>query len=105
MINHFNNLVELNGFKFLNSFESIELQENLRKLENHILNNVELEKTFITDIDEYENSMIRNIYSYCRSNNFKSAIFMCGVAHRKSIIEKIAKNFTPENLNVNWVVY
>ena len=42
-----------------------------------------------SDIDAYENSMIRNIYSYWNNNHFSSAIFMCGAAYRKSIIEKI----------------
>jgi hypothetical protein len=49
--------------------------------------------------------MIRNIYAYCKDNQFKTAIFMCGAAHRKSIIEKIEKYKTQENTKLNWKFY
>jgi len=93
------------GFQFLNSKKNIELQEEMRKLEKHILSNNELWQKVDGGIDAYENSMIRNIYAYCKDNQFNTAIFMCGAAHRKSIIEKIEKYKTQENISLNWRFY
>ncbi|SIS63776.1 hypothetical protein [Chryseobacterium gambrini] len=90
-LENFNTSASKRGFQFLNSDESIELQENTRILENNILNNSQLNKNAIESINAYENSMLRNIYSYCKKTEFNKAIFMCGIAHRKSIIEKIDK--------------
>jgi DNA-binding protein Fis len=64
-----------------------------------------LDKIVKADIDEYENPMIRNIYSYCTNNQFSSAVFMCGAAHRKSIIEKIQKFKTEEQVYLIWTVF
>lgn len=105
LIDNFNYLASEDGFNFLNSLESTKLQEEMRMEELRILNNVELGKEADVDIDEYENSMLRNIYSYCKNSQFNSAIFMCGAAHRKSIIEKIDKLKTQEQVNLNWIVY
>ncbi|HZX75351.1 MAG TPA: hypothetical protein VFE57_13070, partial [Cyclobacteriaceae bacterium] len=105
LIDNFNSLAGKHGFKFLNSFEGMNLQEEMRLLESHILNNSDLEKEVKTDIDAYENPMIRNIYSYCNSNHLGSAIFMCGAAHRKSIIEKIEKSMAEQQMNVAWTIF
>ena len=105
LIDNFNHLAAKNGFEFLNSLECVNLQEEMRALESKIINNHEMDKTVNADIDAYENSMFKNIYSYSNNNNFNSAIFMCGAAHRKSIIEKIKKYNTLEKININWVVY
>lgn len=102
LIDNFNYLSAENGFEFLNSLESINLQEEMRVLESRILNNSEMDKTDKADIEAYEKPMIRNIYSYCNNNHFSSAIFMCGAAHRKSIIEKIEKSKTEEKVNLIW---
>ena len=61
-----------------------------------------LEIEFNKSIDIYENTMIANIYSYCKEDYFNTAIFLCGVAHRKSIIEKIQKIQPTEKTKVNW---
>lgn len=105
LIDNFNSLAAKHGFKFLNSLECINLQEEMRVLESKILNNSDLDKIVKADIDAYENPMIRNIHRYCNSNRFSSAIFMCGAAHRKSIIEKIGKSTTEENANLTWTVF
>ena len=105
LIDNFNLLAAKHGFKFLNSLECINLQEEMRELESRILNNIDLDKIVKEDIDAYENPMIRNIYSYCNNHHFSSAIFMCGVAHRKSIIEKIEKYNTEEEINLSWTVF
>lgn len=94
-----------NGFEFLNSLECINLQEEMRVLESRILNSSEMDKTVKADIEAYEKPMIRNIYSYCNNNHFSSAILMCGAAHRKSIIEKIEKSETEEQVNLTWTIF
>ncbi len=98
-------LAETRGFKFLNSIESINLQEEMRKLESQILIGNDLDRIVKASIEAYENPMIENIYSYCKNNQFDTAIFMCGAAHRKSIIEKINKFKTEEQLNLTWTIF
>lgn len=93
------------GFKFLNSLEGMNFQEEMRVLESQILDNNELDEIVKADIDAYENPMIRNIYSYSNKNQFRSAIFMCGAAHRKSIIKKIEKSKTEEQVNLTWTIF
>ena len=94
--------LELNGgFEFLNSKKSIVLQEEMRELENRIIGNETIRQKVNATIDAYENSMIRNIYSFCKDKSFNMAIFMCGAAHRKSIIEKIKKL----EIKLNWTLY
>lgn len=105
LIARFNSLTQEFGFQFLNSVESIDLHEEMRMLESHILNNNEVDEAANRDIDAYENSMIRNIYSYSKNNKFDTAIFMCGSAHRKSIIEKIAKYNALEEAELSWIIF
>lgn len=89
------------GFEFLNSNKSIMLQEEMRQLENHIIDNENFHQQVNASIDEYENSMLRNIYSFCKEGTFNTAIFMCGAAHRKSIIEKI----NASESKIHWTFY
>ncbi len=105
LIDNYNSLAGECGFKFLNSDESIMLHEEMRMLERSLLNGSELSNTADEDIDAYENSMIRYIYSYYKKSKFNAAIFMCGSAHRKSIIEKIEKFRAQEETNLNWIFF
>ncbi|MBK8143852.1 MAG: hypothetical protein IPK62_02035 [Bacteroidetes bacterium] len=105
LIDSYRSLASEYGFKFLNSTESIKLQEEMRILERHLLNGLDLNKCVDADIDAYENSMIRNIHSYCERSRFNSAIFMCGAAHRKSIIEKVEKLKSMETDSPNWIFF
>lgn len=105
LIDNFNYLASANGFEFLNSLDCINLQEEMRVLESRILSNSEMDKKVKADIEAYEIPMIQNIYSFSNNNHFSSAIFMCGAAHRKSIIEKIEKSKTEEQLNLTWNIY
>jgi len=104
LIDNFDFLAAEHGFKFLNSVESIKLHDEMRMLEKRLLNESEISKVANEDIDAYENSMLRNIYSYCKTNKFNTAIFMCGVAHRKSILEKIESFKTYEEIDLNWKI-
>lgn len=105
MIDEFNSLASEQGFLFLNSPKSIYLQEKMRMFEHQLLRENQLNIAANEDINAYENSMMRNIYSYCRNNQFDKAVFLCGVAHRDSIIEKIESFNSNEKIDVNWVVY
>jgi hypothetical protein len=105
LIDNFNALAGKHGFIFLNSLECINLQEEMRLLESRILNNSDMDKIVKADIDAYENPMIRNIYSYASNNRFTSAIFMCGAAHRKSIIEKIERSKAEEQMTLTWTIF
>lgn len=102
LIDNYNSLVQENGFEFLNSDLSVMLHEEMRILECRLMNGNELSKVADKDVDEYENSMLRNIYSYSKDSEFNTAIFMCGSAHRKSIIEKIKAQ---EEATPNWTFY
>jgi hypothetical protein len=93
------------GFEFLNSFESTKLQEEMRQIEALYLRDSEIEISFNESIDSYENNMIQNIYEYCKDNKFKTAVFLCGVAHRKSIMTRFADNVMNKELNINWQFY
>ncbi len=105
MIDNFNSLASKQGYNFLNSKESINLHEEMRLYGDSILKDNELIQTFNKDIDKYEDSMISNIYSFCMNNKFKNAIFMCGVAHRQSIIDKIKIHKSKESLDISWKIY
>lgn len=105
MLDDFNSLASEQGFLFLNSAKSIYLQEKMRMFECHLLLDNKLNKAADKDIDAYENSMMQNIYSYCRNNQFDKAVFLCGVAHRHSIIEKIESFNSKEKIDINWVIY
>jgi hypothetical protein len=105
LLDNFNSLAGTRGFQFLNSAESISIQEEMRLLGDRLLNDSGLNKAANEDIDAYENSMIRNIYSYCSKSQFDRAIFMCGVAHRKSIIEKVEKFNNQGEMRLNWVIF
>jgi hypothetical protein len=105
LIDNYKSLAVEYGFQFLNSEKSTQLHEEMRKLENHILNNNEICQKSNDNIDIYENSMLCNIYAYSKENLFNKGIFMCGSAHRKSIIEKIERYKTEDNLKLNWTFF
>lgn len=105
MLDDFNSLASEQGFQFLNSVKSIHLQDKMRMFEYSLLTDNKLNIASNEDIDAYENSMMRNIYSYCRNNQFNKAVFLCGVAHRHSIIEKIESFNSKDKIDLNWIIY
>ena len=104
LIDNYQHLSYKFGFNFINSLESTNLQEEMRELENIILSNCEIQNNAIETINKYEDSMIKNIYKFCQNNNLNSAIFMCGVAHRKSIIDKLVR-IKGDQQNPTWEIY
>jgi hypothetical protein len=105
MLDEYYSLALKEGFQFLNSQLSMTLHQKMRVFEKQILNNDELIKAVDADINDYENSMLQNIYSYCRIHQFERAVFLCGSAHRQSIIEKIRNFSNNEKVDINWLVY
>lgn len=105
LLDNFNFLSSQYGFQFLNSRESIKLQEELRMCESQLSIDNKINATAIEDIDGYENSMLHNIFCYCKVNQFETAIFMCGVAHRKAMIEKMEKFNVHEKIELNWTIF
>lgn len=102
LLREFNSKASTYGFSFLNSKEAIAHQDELRTLEEKLLHNPELHQEVQENIDAYENNMIKNISAYCRENPFEKAVFMCGVAHRRSMIEKIRSNKEMLDLEIDW---
>lgn len=97
-------LTNVQGFTFLNSPEVVKLHEQMLLVGSQLLNDHELDKRVHEDIDRYENEMLDNMYAFARENEFETAIFMCGSAHRKSMIEKI-KNTNEKDFNLNWKIF
>lgn len=93
------------GFQFLNSKEQIVYQEQMRELEKRIIDNTILHQKADESIDAYEHSMLSNVYSFCQDNSFKSAIFICGAGHRKTIKQKIKEYELKENIKLHWTFY
>jgi hypothetical protein len=93
------------GFQFLNSESQIIFQEQMRKMENHIIDNIVILQKANDSIDAYEHSMLRNIYLFCKDNSFEKAIFMCGSGHRKTIAQKIREYEKHEKIKLDWNFY
>jgi len=80
-------------FGFLNSLECINLQGRDASFGEGGFYNNEWIKTVKADIEDYENSMIAELYmTILQQQHFSFSNFLCvGAAHRKSIIQKIEK--------------
>ncbi len=46
--------------------------------------------------------MIRNIYEYCRENNFDTGVFLVGASHKMSITKEIENYSNNKNDLINW---
>lgn len=98
-------LTNFYGFDFLNSSEGMLIHEEIIHFGSSLLKDDQHERRVKEDIDRYENEMLQNIYAYAQQNEFEIAIFMCGSAHRKSIIEKINMPKEKEGVNLIWKVF
>lgn len=105
LLDNYISLEKENGFQFLNSKEQIAYQEQMKELENRIIDNNIIHQKADEGLDAYEHSMLRNLYSFCKDNSFKTAIFMCGAGHRKTITQKIEEYESKENIKLNWTFY
>ncbi len=55
--------------------------------------------------DLREHTMLRNIYEYSQTQQYRNAVFLLGTAHRQSIITKIEHYVESESLKLNWYMY
>ena len=100
-----NENTHLYGFEYLNSYESIQLFDEMAKRETIVtaqLDNLEynnLYQKWLNFHDNRENEMLENINSYTENNQFENAVFLCGSAHRKAFSYKIKKK---KNIRLNW---
>jgi len=100
------------GFAYLNSTRCMNLFEKIKREEEQIIANSEFEEKLIKyynlfhqELDFREMTMLQNICSFSKLNNFERAIFFLGFAHRKSIKEKILNNKFNEDLKIDWTFY
>lgn len=90
-------LVYLNGFKYINSNECIDLFQTKKQKEIELLEYGGVKKEILNDIyirfnleqDIRENAMLNQIYEYSMKHSFDHAVFLLGCGHRNSIIGKI----------------
>lgn len=112
----FRNLVDTNkkhieryGFNYLNSIDSININNEIYNAIKNGLQKINNDKLFQTfelwkNIhDMRENQMLQNIYSYSNTHSYDRAIFTIGAAHRNSIIEKISECQKNEKVKLNWI--
>jgi hypothetical protein len=96
------------GFFFLNSNECSDIFEEIEKIKENCINNLNNEtihniyKSWLTIENNRENEMLKNIYDYSLKNNYYSAIFITGARHRKSFINKIIEYELNNNIKLNW---
>jgi hypothetical protein len=112
---NYNYFIDLNsiyaeqyGFKYLNSDNCININKKLyEEIGNllKLLNNDKYIQThnFWNDLmDKRENEMLKNIYNYCKENQFNKGLFYIGSGHRESIINKIKIYNEKEEIKINW---
>lgn len=96
------------GFQYLNSIDCYNLIEKLHSIEEKVIK-ISNDNKLITDYNSWQNisnardtEMLNNIYEYSKIHNFDNAVFIIGVEHKKSIMEKIDEYNKKENIKINW---
>jgi len=99
------------GFKYLNSNDCLCIIEQIKSIEKDIIINRNdkgltclfclLEK--INKKREYE--MVKNIFEYSSKNDYNDAVFIFGIAHKKSIFEIIEDIKNKYKVNIKWKLY
>lgn len=103
--------IKQNGYSFLNSNDCIEILENISIVEEAVLtetNNLKLINEHKAEKELHnkrENEMLQNIYGYSKQYLYNTALFICGVEHRKPITQKIQEYERKENVKLNWSFY
>ncbi len=103
-------LVEIYGFKYLNSNHCISILRKKEKLKFYLLKKINQSELFDIYIEwsemlkKRENTMIETIYRYHQNINFDKGIFIVGAAHISSILE-ILNNFKNKKFTQIFKVY
>ena len=99
------------GFKCLNSCDFESVIDELKDIEKRLiieLNDVELMNIFESwekINDKRGDEMVKNIYQYSKKSDYNDAVFIFGVAHKKSIHQKIMYYNDKYQIKVNWKLY
>jgi len=100
------------GFAYLNSKKCSESFNEKLIMEKNLMGLViandlmfRIYKSFHEEIDKRENAMLHNIYNYGKENQYNQAVFLIGVGHRNSMVQKIAQCENNEELKLNWEFY
>lgn len=100
-----NQNTQIFGFEYLNSNESIQLFDEMAQREKNMITqlaNLEYKNTYtkwLNLLDKRENEMLENINSYVENNELEKAVFLCGSAHRRSLLNKIKEK---KNIQLRW---
>jgi hypothetical protein len=96
------------GFRYLNSPEFEALSKRSRELfeKTIVLSKIDSLKKLLSTWNDHlrrrDDSMLENIYDFCRKNSFTEGVFLVGAEHMSSITEDIASRMkTAANL-VDW---
>jgi hypothetical protein len=102
-------MAERDGFPYLNSNQCEELLERRRLLEEEIVRTINHEQLYQKYIgwleynDLRENEMINSIYKYSGLQEYKMALFLVGVEHRKQVMDKLPKYEKNKKPELNWI--
>lgn len=104
-------LTTKHGFNFLNSVYCDNVFGDVARIEQEITENstndilLHIYTKANESIDNYENSIIENIYNYSSNIQYNSAVVLIGAWHRKSMIQKIKEYDKNEKFKLNWTFY
>jgi len=104
-------LIIKEGYNFINSSRCTELLDKIRTAEERLLveiNDKKLNREYKSERELHnkrEHEMLQNIYNYSLQYTYEKAIFICGVDHRKSIVQKIPFFNEMESTRLKWTVY
>lgn len=96
------------GFAYLNSPTFVaHIKRSERLFEETVLKygdgeSKELHARFREQLHYRDSSMLRNIYEFCRKNDFMEGVFLVGAGHMTSIIEGIQNRMAQEAGIVEW---
>lgn len=100
------------GFNFLNSDECLDLSAQKDIIIKNILR-IDINKDKLSRVHHLfnmhdnirDNAMLQNIYNYSKENQYNRAVFLVGVAHKKSIIQKIGEFEKNSGIQLDWRMY
>lgn len=105
-------LIQKEGFHFLNNIRFLELLEKKELLERKIIDSeseIDRLRTAYSfhreQINNRENMMLDNIYKYSKENQYNKAVFLLGAKHKKTIIQKITEYEKLSETKLNWKMY
>jgi hypothetical protein len=111
---------EKSGFPYLNTERCSVLMLRKKNLETQVLEALKNDKSqtaidherlglaykqWMDQIDDRENEMLINIYSYMEQKKYTRALFLVGAGHKKPIMQKIQEIESKEEIKLKWTFY